>query len=987
MAKKKRASRTKKPAKTTTHERVSVADAKLLSAIQEMSEEAFTKDVLRPLFHKLGYHKVEYNGGVYEEGKDLICLKKDEIGDLFVLVVQVKKTRASALASSGRSYSEIISQLEAAACEPVLLDDGREAYANGVWFVTPYPIDSRTRATRRRGTSELQKQNTKIVDGARVIELMREHLPELCLKCGVATIDWTSALKQDLSNDPLMRALESRSSRSLADFHTDIDFRLARDSCKTFFFGRFTPVVGDLLLTPEEWAELKSYATLVKEHVNVAIIKGDFEQIELENQGHIDAYTRMTREREQCEQALDVMDQSTKEHERQLLKLNERAKDAHAQKAEALVELDARLGIYNRKVAHANEVLESLAPDGDVPSRLRYMVKVRDSDLSEVQNISRNISAMKAWTPELIGEIYMLFQMLWDACDQARSSAKNQTGMVEEYAQNAKSILKRIRDRLASDGVGVVQFLKEIKHSPQYYTQLVDKVTKEMEEFLARVATLQKIPMSVAAPQIKVEIDGGFLVEWINNKQSQSLKAYERLAAGKLSCAEMADVLLQMNSIVLVTEGILRHRSREKVFNVLLADGESLASQQRLQYAVQRVFETGVNFLVVGEAGSGKTTSLQMYYKQLVAQKGQKLPLFVALGRLVRHWPATAEDSCRGLLDALCGFFRTRQVPLGHDDLQSLLEDTGAVLLLDAIDEATKHIPTLSHGIKSLAERFPKVQIITSSRLIGNTVNSIPFVTVALLRFTPLQQKEFFRLWFKDSPKMAEEVITHLDQNKQVAEIVTSPLLATIFCVLREHDVALPASEPELYEQRMKLLTGQYDVQKGIESRIRTRNKDLYLIARRLAFEMHESRQIEASFDDLKKRARRFCLREGLTHIDADQAVTELIDPCNVLVPTETEQFGFGHLRYQEFLVAELIVNDRSIEVEPFLYDEWWHDVFMLVARIAGNLDWLFTAAHDRMLGKKAIKTLQDMVEVVPPGKRNEARAMLASLKEEIMGR
>ena len=67
-----------------------------LKEIQKLHEDDFTKLVLLPLFKSMGYFDVHFNGGVVEEGKDLIAFKEGEFGSYTVTVVQSKKVREKA---------------------------------------------------------------------------------------------------------------------------------------------------------------------------------------------------------------------------------------------------------------------------------------------------------------------------------------------------------------------------------------------------------------------------------------------------------------------------------------------------------------------------------------------------------------------------------------------------------------------------------------------------------------------------------------------------------------------------------------------------------------------------------------------------------------------------------------------------------------------------------------------------------------------------
>lgn len=44
-----------------------------LKSLISMREDDFTKNILKPLFEAMGYERVDFNGGPYEKGKDLIA--------------------------------------------------------------------------------------------------------------------------------------------------------------------------------------------------------------------------------------------------------------------------------------------------------------------------------------------------------------------------------------------------------------------------------------------------------------------------------------------------------------------------------------------------------------------------------------------------------------------------------------------------------------------------------------------------------------------------------------------------------------------------------------------------------------------------------------------------------------------------------------------------------------------------------------------------
>ena len=63
---------------------------KIISEIQKIPENDFSKNFLIPTLEKAGFYRVEFYGGTDEEGKDILLWEKDPLGKLTLSVAQVK---------------------------------------------------------------------------------------------------------------------------------------------------------------------------------------------------------------------------------------------------------------------------------------------------------------------------------------------------------------------------------------------------------------------------------------------------------------------------------------------------------------------------------------------------------------------------------------------------------------------------------------------------------------------------------------------------------------------------------------------------------------------------------------------------------------------------------------------------------------------------------------------------------------------------------
>jgi hypothetical protein len=289
-------------------------------------------------------------------------------------------------------------------------------------------------------------------------------------------------------------------------------------------------------------------------------------------------------------------------------------------------------------------------------------------------------------------------------------------------------------------------------------------------------------------------------------------------------------------------------------------------------------------------------------------------------------------------------------------------------LLLDGIDEVVKSCPWMCDAIAQLPSCLSNVQLITSSRHIGGFPEKVPLMGLSIRDFTETQKNNFIKKWFSTVDKTdagslkAENVIKHLEQNKFIAEIVTNPLNATILCVLAKNEISLPEREIQLYKERTRLLFGDYDFHKEAK-RVESRSDLLSKVAIKLAFYLHSHNLREESLDELKAEAVR--LFEGRHTVESvNKAVSELVDPCNILVPMNVQgDFGFGHLRFQEYFTACELLTNRNIKLVDLLYYEWWRGPMTLLAQMSDDLEYLFKGAIDRSRLTQALQTLNAMLK------------------------
>jgi hypothetical protein len=383
---------------------------------------------------------------------------------------------------------------------------------------------------------------------------------------------------------------------------------------------------------------------------------------------------------------------------------------------------------------------------------------------------------------------------------------------------------------------------------------------------------------------------------------------------------------------------------------------------------LEDAFNLGRNTIVLGEAGSGKTTNLQYYADRCYRNNEDKLIVYSTLNKLASLSTAASLDpilnGLSNILEDYTGTFYS------ETSLDKTLKSDGAIFILDSVDEAISSYSWIVKKLALFARKYPNCQIITSSRFPVKDLKNLDFVKISLLPFDDKQKEVFFKNWFKDDIKKASFIMRHLEENPKLNKIVTNPLSATIMAILQDNKVDLPVSEYSLYQKRFELLSGVFDKHKGI---IRMRNDPERLIssARKIAFEMHS--QHERSLDSNLMVA--FL---GFKYGDeAEAIVEELISPAEILHLEADGSYTFGHLRFQEYLASEHINHARNTTPKYFYKDSWWHDTLILYSQHAEQIEWIVNSilTSESAVTFKAL--ISNMISVRPLIERQKLTSRL----------
>lgn len=95
-----------------------------LQALQALKEDDLSEQIIKPLFESMGCYRVDFHGGPYEEGKDIIAYLKAPIED-HIIVIQTKKIGDGKATTDKNVFGSLIFQLQQCFLKDIPLHNGK----------------------------------------------------------------------------------------------------------------------------------------------------------------------------------------------------------------------------------------------------------------------------------------------------------------------------------------------------------------------------------------------------------------------------------------------------------------------------------------------------------------------------------------------------------------------------------------------------------------------------------------------------------------------------------------------------------------------------------------------------------------------------------------------------------------------------------------------------------------------------------------------
>ena len=510
------------------------------------------------------------------------------------------------------------------------------------------------------------------------------------------------------------------------------------------------------------------------------------------------------------------------------------------------------------------------------------------------------------------------------------------------------------------------EILSSRKSLSEIFNELVKSLVRESKNAKGftdnNVKLLKQGDKLVALTPYELHIDSQSLSHII---ESYIKALIHRFQSNQVSvCRNYSRQLLEdVRNCLIVLDNFLTNKNLSSVFLPFSQEDTNITG---LSACILGLLDSGIDVLLSGNAGSGKSTTLEMFARRrFECRKKNEEIIFLPLMKVSTNIANDNRDPLISFCDEIARLFRSAQPGVTQKFIMDRINTASQlVLIFDGIDEASGLIGWLLHLITAIRQlKNGAVQIIASSRFGVIELENAGLIQIQLLPFRPEQVKRFVSEYLCNDPTLSEEVIQHLNRHPTMFSVAQTPMMSTILCVLAKNGVVLPETKNALYKERFELLWGAYDAKKQVH-RVRSSRSCLEDVSKKVAYYLHEKRIRSAPRKDIL-----LYIYDALNrkyHLEfIENALKELEQPCNVLLKDFDEKIGFGHLSYQEYLVSEELYSNRHGDIVAHLNDPWWRGVLVLTAMKTEDIGEII---EDRIIQMgvigNAAATLKAMVEV-----------------------
>lgn len=327
--------------------------------------------------------------------------------------------------------------------------------------------------------------------------------------------------------------------------------------------------------------------------------------------------------------------------------------------------------------------------------------------------------------------------------------------------------------------------------------------------------------------------------------------------------------------------------------------------------AIDCVSKIDSNSIVLeGKVGQGKSIFMR-YLTYQEALQGEKIPLFFELRRL---------ENSQSLEEAITSTI-SNWIPLfSKENFEKVAKSGHLTLFLDGFDELPhERIQKIVNEIEGWCDRYPKMQLIISTRPESEIQKSIYFKTYKLSSYTfPEQEKLIEKLILNEETQdVLKKAIK--DSSIEIRNLLETPLMVTLFVMQYKATLAIPENQSEFYENLFYSLIVRHDNTKaGFKRHLNSglSISKLQEIFEEFCFITCNNDKPIFSYSEVIAFINE-CLKRQKVEVGAEKILEDFSKVIFLLIKDDLK-YSFTHKSVQEYFYASFVCKKRKEHKKDF---------------------------------------------------------------------
>ena len=354
--------------------------------------------------------------------------------------------------------------------------------------------------------------------------------------------------------------------------------------------------------------------------------------------------------------------------------------------------------------------------------------------------------------------------------------------------------------------------------------------------------------------------------------------------------------------------------------------------------------------LLLGTAGGGKSIYMKWVALNLSRDFRSRLPIFYELRNLNKSGGKT-------IIEGIVSVLRTRINSLDETIFAGLLENDKVILILDSFDEIDYDLrERYALDLEQIAERYPKIRLIVSSRPERDITSIVPF---SVFTVKPMSCEETCNLLSKIDydPEVRDSFIERVKSElyEKHETFLSNPLLSSMMLMTFSQRSDVPERMHLFYQQAFEVLFERHDRSKGVYTRKLLSGLDVREFQAVFA-QFCASSYVEEDFSFGDNSVNQYAY-DALAYENRDVKSSDYVRDLTeavCLLQRDGPEYSFVHRSFQEYFTSVFINSmqptDYKEAVDSLLKRSSGDSVVsMLIDRDRDRFDrlWLITTIDD----------------------------------------